>query len=168
MLPTKSRYGSLSLFELEIKSIGIFKANINLHSDIQVNILIQVEKLEKSLQETFDCFPVEINEFHVSPQVNPKNGLPFHEWSIEFESFPENMGKFTKLLDDNLQKLNVYYKDLIVGNVLSPLKVVKIKKGGFQNYMKSIGKLGGQNKSPRLANDRKIADKLKIFIVDGN
>ena len=89
--------------------------------------------------------------------------MPYHEWLIEFEKEPKNITDFSKMVDDCLQNHNSYYKDLIVGGVLKPLIVTKISKNGFRSYMKSIGKLGGQNKVPRLANDRKIADKLAAF-----
>jgi hypothetical protein len=121
------------------------------------------EEIEKSLEKTIEKHTAQINEFHVAPQVSPENGLPYHEWLIEFESQPENLALFTKALDDELQNLNSYYKDLITGGILKPLQLTGISKNGFRNYMKSIGKLGGQNKVPRLANDRKIADKLKVF-----
>ena len=104
-----------------------------------------------------------MNEFHVAPQVNPQSGLPYHEWLMEFEKQPENISDFKRLIDASLQKHNAYYKDLILGKVLRPLELTIIGKNGFRNYMKSIGKLGGQNKVPRLANDRKIADKLTAF-----
>ena len=121
------------------------------------------EEVEKSLEKTIEKYTAQVNEFHVAPKVNPKNGLPYHEWLIEFESQPENLAVFTKMLDDELQNLNTYYKDLISGGILKPLQITTIPKNGFRNYMKSIGKLGGQNKVPRLANDRKIADKLTAF-----
>jgi hypothetical protein len=121
------------------------------------------EEVEKSLKETIEKFHAEVNEFHVAPQVIPEGGLPYHEWLIEFEKEPENVNAFKNLIDSNLQKHNTYYKDLIKGKVLRPLEVTIIGKNGFREYMKSIGKLGGQNKVPRLANDRKIADKLKVF-----
>jgi len=121
------------------------------------------EEVEKSLEKTIEKHTAQINEFHVAPQVSPENGLPYHEWLIEFESQPENLALFTKMLDDELQNLNTYYKDLISGGILKPLQITIISKNRFRNYMKSIGKLGGQNKVPRLANDRKIADKLKVF-----
>ena len=89
--------------------------------------------------------------------------MPYHEWLIEFESQAENLALFTKTLDEELQTLNTYYKDLISGGILKPLQITTVPKNGFRNYMKSIGKLGGQNKVPRLANDRKIADKLMAF-----
>ena len=103
---------------------------------------------------------VRVNEFTVAPQINPKSGLPYHEWFIEFENEPENMEAFALQIDHTMRKQNVYYDDLIVGNVLRTLVITKVSKNGFQDYMKSIGKLGGQNKLPRLSNDRKIADQL--------
>ena len=121
------------------------------------------EEVEKSLQRTIKAHYAQVNEFHVAPQVNPENGLPYHEWLIEFESLPNNISVFTKSLDDELQALNTYYKDLISGGILKPLQLTVINKNGFRNYMKSIGKLGGQNKVPRLSNDRKIADKLRAY-----
>ena len=101
-----------------------------------------------------------VNEFHVAPQISPVKGLPYHEWLIEFEELPQNIKKFSALLDQEMRIQNSYYNDLIEGNVLQPLVVNPIKKSGFRSYMKSVGKLGGQNKVPRLANDRKIADLL--------
>ena len=121
------------------------------------------EEVEKSLQETITKIPAQVNEFHVAPQVKPESGLPYHQWLIEFEKEPENMADFSELIDNTLQKHNTYYKDLISGGILKPLLITKINKNGFRDYMKSIGKLGGQNKVPRLANDRKIADKLNVF-----
>ena len=121
------------------------------------------EEVEKSLQETIAKIPAQVNEFHVAPQVKPESGLPYHQWLIEFEKEPENMADFSELIDNTLQKHNAYYKDLISGGILKPLLITKINKNGFRDYMKSIGKLGGQNKVPRLANDRKIADKLNVF-----
>ena len=121
------------------------------------------EEVEKSLQKTIKKCPAQVNEFHVAPQVNPENGRPFHEWFIEFRKQPLDLLSFTKELDVNLQEINFHYKDLIKGSILRPLKITLIKKGGFIDYMKSIGKLGGQNKVPRLANNRKIANQLILF-----
>ena len=118
------------------------------------------KEVEQALKEATENTKISVNEFTVAPQINPESGLPFHEWFIEFENEPENEETFIEAIDQSLQKQNSYYFDLIEGKVLSPLKVTKIKKDGFQTYMKSIGKLGGQNKIPRLSNDRKIADKL--------
>ena len=104
---------------------------------------------------------VRVNEFTVAPQINPVTGLPFHEWFIEFENVPENASAFAEAIDDAMRKQNIYYDDLIVGNILKKLVVTPVAKNGFQDYMKSIGKLGGQNKIPRLSNDRNIVDQLK-------
>jgi len=119
------------------------------------------KEVESALQEAVKDTDVQINEFTVAPQITPKEGLPYHEWFIEFQKEPENITEFAQKIDDNLVKQNSYYKDLIDGKVLQTLKITKVVPNGFQDYMKSIGKLGGQNKLPRLANDRKIADKLK-------
>ena len=121
------------------------------------------EEVEKSLKLALEKHFAEVNEFHVAPQVNPHEGLPYHEWLIEFKKEPNNLNKFRGTLDKNLQNQNSYYKDLIKDSILKPLQITKIHKSGFRNYMKSIGKLGGQNKVPRLANDRKFADKLCNF-----
>jgi hypothetical protein len=119
------------------------------------------EEVEKAMQRTREKFPeVEIVEFTVAPQVTPKDGLPHHEWFIEFSNAPQNIGAFKEELDNQLRKLNVYYDDLITGSILRKLVITPLKRGAFINYMKSQGKLGGQNKVPRLANDRKIADLI--------
>ena len=114
------------------------------------------KEVEQAMQEATLNSNVRISEFTVAPQISPKEGLPYHEWFIEFENEPENLSALAKKIDESLQKQNSYYFDLIKGGVLQPLKITKVKHGGFQEYMKSIGKLGGQNKLPRLSNDRKI------------
>ncbi len=119
------------------------------------------KEVEAALQEAMEGTNVRVNEFTVAPQINPENGLPFHEWFIEFENEPADLAEFALKIDDAMRKQNVYYDDLISGNVLRKLVISKVKTNGFQEYMKSIGKLGGQNKLPRLSNDRKIADLLR-------
>lgn len=116
------------------------------------------KEVESALQEAMIGTSVRVNEFTVAPQINPSQGLPYHEWFIEFENEPDDLEAFALQLDLAMRKQNVYYDDLISGHVLRTLVISKVAKNGFQNYMKSIGKLGGQNKLPRLANDRKIAD----------
>ena len=118
------------------------------------------KEVEQALKEASNNTAISVNEFTVAPQINPSEGLPYHEWFIEFENEPKNDQDFIDALEQSLKKQNSYYFDLINGKVLRPLKVTKIKKDGFQTYMKSIGKLGGQNKIPRLSNDRKIADVM--------
>lgn len=115
------------------------------------------KEVEAALQEAMEETNVRVNEFTVAPQINPENGLPYHEWFIEFENEPTNLEDFALKIDAAMRKQNVYYDDLISGNVLRTLVVTKVTTNGFQDYMKSIGKLGGQNKLPRLSNDRKIA-----------
>jgi hypothetical protein len=118
------------------------------------------KEVEQALSEALLNSEASINEFTVAPQINPAAGLPYHEWFIEFEKEPENLDTFAQAINDSMRKQNVYYDDLIVGKVLRNLVVTKVAKNGFQDYMKSIGKLGGQNKIPRLSNDREMADKL--------
>jgi hypothetical protein len=116
------------------------------------------KEVETALKEAMENTTISVNEFTVAPQIAPNSGLPYHEWFIEFENTPENMDEFALKIDNAMRKQNVYYDDLIVGKVLRTLVITKVTKNGFQEYMKSIGKLGGQNKLPRLSNDRKIAD----------
>lgn len=118
-------------------------------------------EVERALQEAMQGTTVRVNEFTVAPQINPVSGLPFHEWFIEFENVTENVSAFAEAIDDAMRKQNIYYDDLIVGNILKKLVVTPVAINGFQEYMKSIGKLGGQNKIPRLSNDRNIVDQLK-------
>ncbi len=119
------------------------------------------KEVEQAMQEALSATDALVNEFTVAPKIVPdEDELPYHEWLVEFENAPTDMDKFRAVLDHSLQRQNSYYFDLIDGKILQPLKVTAIKKGGFQGYMKSVGKLGGQNKVQRLANDRKIADVL--------
>ena len=123
------------------------------------------KEVEHAMQENTVNTAIGISEFTVAPQITPTKGLPYHEWLIEFENIPENLEEFATHLDASMQQQNMYYLDLIAGKILQPLKITVIKKGGFNAYMKSVGKLGGQNKVPRLANDRKIANELSKFKV---
>ena len=118
------------------------------------------KEVECALKEAMENTEIRVNEFTVAPQIDPISGLPYHEWFIEFENEPTNLEDFALQIDTAMRKQNAYYDDLIVGKVLRTLMITKVYKNGFQNYMKSIGKLGGQNKIPRLSNDRKIADLL--------
>ena len=116
------------------------------------------KEVEESLKEAMQGTSIRVNEFTVAPQITPENGLPYHEWLIEFENEPDNLEDFALKIDEAMRKQNSYYDDLIVGKVLRKLVITSVEPNGFNNYMKSIGKLGGQNKIPRLSNDRKIAD----------
>lgn len=122
------------------------------------------KEVEEALKLAVDQTYALVNEFTVAPQTNPENGeLPYHEWFIEFERPPSDISKFSSLMEESMKKQNSYYYDLIAGNILQPLKITAIKPGGFQEYMKAVGKLGGQNKVQRLSNDRKLADGLQPF-----
>ena len=125
-----------------------------------------VEEVEAAILASATQENIHLTEFTVAPYISPDKGKSYHEWFIEFEKLPANLTSFAKKLDDNLRKKNVYYDDLVAGNILQPLKITPVQKNGFVNYMKSIGKLGGQNKVARLGNDRKIADALKGFLMN--
>ena len=118
------------------------------------------KEVELAMQDALAKTNTKVSEFTVAPQINPDSGLPYHEWFVEFDSEPEDISVLIERLEESLQKQNTYYYDLLQGKVLRPLQITQIKKNGFHDYMKSIGKLGGQNKLPRLSNDRKIADEL--------
>jgi hypothetical protein len=120
------------------------------------------EEVEKAIAFASEKTGIEVVEFHLAPQTESINGeLPFHEWAIEFKEQGIDSTEFSAVLNSKMTELNSYYKDLLEGKMLQALKITSIQKDGFQNYMKSKGKLGGQNKLPRLANDRNIIDALK-------
>jgi len=123
------------------------------------------EEVEFALLKAANEEGVQIVEFTVAPFISQAKGKSYHEWFIEFENEPRDMNLFSKKVDDYLRSKNVYYEDLISGNILEPLKITPVQKNGFIDYMKSIGKLGGQNKVPRLSNDRKVADELQPFVM---
>jgi hypothetical protein len=122
------------------------------------------EEVEHALMSVAKEEQVEVIEFTVAPQVNPSAGLPYHEWFVEFGNAPRSPEDFAARVDAALQAKNIYYKDLIEGNILRPLVLRTVRKNTFIDYMKSEGKLGGQNKVPRLSNDRTIADKLEKLL----
>ena len=124
------------------------------------------KEVEKALNDAIKETAINVSEFTVAPQVNATNGLPYHEWFIEFENEPENLEEFANKIDASMQVQNIYYFDLIKGKILRPLIIRSVKKGGFHAYMKSIGKFGGQNKIPQLSDNRKIADVLEKFLIE--
>jgi len=124
------------------------------------------EEVEYSLMKAAEEEGIHITEFTVAPLIHQGEGKSCHEWFIEFENEPSDLNRFAHKVDENLRKKNVYYDDLVNGNILLPLHIRMIRKNGFIDYMKSIGKLGGQNKVPRLSNDRGIADVLVKWEAD--
>jgi len=122
------------------------------------------KEVEVAIQNAISATDARVNEFTVAPKINPvADELPYHEWFIEFQQPPQDMELFKSVLDKSLQQQNSYYFDLVEGKILQALKVSQIQEGGFTAYMKSVGKLGGQNKIQRLANDRSVADGLARF-----
>ena len=124
------------------------------------------KEVEEALYGVVKKYDAIVSEFHVAPEVSPSNGLPYHEWFVEFRKQPNDMTSFSEDLDVAMQNQNTYYKDLIDGKILKPLVIRKVQENGFLKYMKSEGKLGGQNKPPRLANNRKLANSLTLYIND--
>ena len=119
------------------------------------------KEVEEAMLQAIAKSTARIVEFTVAPQVNPDTDeLPYHEWLVEFENKPHDLEAFRKELDLQMNQQNIYYEDLIKGGVLQKLKVTSLPKNAFRRYMKTQGKLGGQNKVPRLTNDRKIAEAL--------
>ncbi|MDX1472479.1 MAG: GH3 auxin-responsive promoter family protein, partial [Flavobacteriaceae bacterium] len=119
------------------------------------------KEVDMAMQEACNQYNAQISEFTVAPQINPESGLPYHEWFVEFEKEPKDINEFSRFMDKALQEQNKYYYDLIAGKILRPLKITKVKKNGFKEYMEAIGKLDAQNKVPRLTNDRKIASHFE-------
>lgn len=123
------------------------------------------EEVEYAIMNAAKEHNAQITEFTIAPAIQVTDGLPYHEWFIEFEEQPANMDAFSKSVNDHLRGKNIYYEDLMVGNILRPLVIRNMKKNTFIEYMRSIGRLGGQNKVPRLSNDRKIADALQPWVL---
>lgn len=122
------------------------------------------EEVEYSLMKAAEATGVKITEFTVAPMVSGGKGKSFHEWLIEFDREPGNLAEFATMVDNNLRGKNIYYDDLITGNILLPLQIRPVRRNGFIDYMKSVGRLGGQNKVPRLSNDRVLATALEPWV----
>ncbi|MEM6700639.1 MAG: GH3 auxin-responsive promoter family protein, partial [Bacteroidota bacterium] len=119
------------------------------------------KEVEEAMLLTSRAFNISVTEFTVAPQISStENGASYHEWFVEFEQIPYQLNRFAAQLDQHMTEQNIYYKDLIEGNILQPLKIHSLPANSFRNYMKRQGKLGGQNKVPRLSNDRNIVDAL--------
>ncbi len=119
------------------------------------------KEVEEAMQLAIGEKDISVVEFTVAPQINPENNeLPYHEWLVEFAKPPEDVNAFSNRLDKEMREQNIYYDDLRRGNILQRLKITELGRDSFRDYMKNIGKLGGQNKVPRLSNDRKIAIRI--------
>ncbi|GAO43160.1 GH3 auxin-responsive promoter family protein [Flavihumibacter petaseus] len=122
------------------------------------------EEVEYSLMKAATESGVHITEFTVAPMISQQEGKSYHEWFVEFDHAPDDLEAFAGKVDGNLRNKNIYYDDLITGNILLPLKIRPVRRNGFIEYMKAQGKLGGQNKVPRLSNDRSLATALESFV----
>ena len=121
------------------------------------------EEVEHAMRVASEKHNVSTIEFTVAPNISSGEGNSYHEWFVEFDKAPDNMKAFAIDIDNALRKKNIYYEDLVGGGILQPLVITPLQKNAFQDYMKSIGKLGGQNKVPRLSNDREIAEALEAY-----
>jgi hypothetical protein len=149
----------VSLHPFRIKVTGRIKHFISAFGEHVIG-----EEVEAAMLQASSELGGRVTEFTVAPQVNPpEGGLPYHEWLISFEQLPANINAFAAALDLSMQQKNIYYKDLIKGSILQGLKIKVLAPDAFIQYMKMQGKLGGQNKVPRLSNDRKIADDLLLL-----
>lgn len=147
-----------SVNPFKIRVIGRIKHYISAFGEHVIG-----KEVDDSMLQVCANSNVKITEFTVAPQVNPESGLPYHEWMVEFDEAPSDFDSFAAELDQAMRKQNIYYDDLITGKILRPLVLTPLKKGAFIQYMREEGKLGGQNKVPRLSNDRKIADRLQVI-----
>jgi hypothetical protein len=119
-----------------------------------------IEEIEAVMNDAINNFHLQINEFTVAPQINPAEGLPYHEWLMEFVVFPKNIEEIATYIDTKLQEKNSYYKDLRIGNIITQAKITAVENNTFKNYLSKTGKLGGQNKIARVRNDRNFIDQL--------
>ena len=118
------------------------------------------EEVETAMSIALEKHGGVISEFHLAPKVQVKEELPYHEWLVEWEQEPNDLSAFAMTIDEEMCKQNVYYKDLIDGNILMQAQIHSLPSGTFRRFMETRGKLGGQNKVPRLSNDRNMADEI--------
>ena len=150
----------VSLNPFRIKVTGRVKHYISAFGEHVIG-----KEVEEAMLRTCDQISAKVTEFTVAPQINPKDGSkPFHEWYIEFDRAPDDMIKFSACLNQEMVRQYIYYEDLIKGAILQPLRIKVLAKDSFRSYMRSQGKLGGQNKVPRLSNDRKLANELIQYV----
>jgi hypothetical protein len=123
------------------------------------------KEVEQAIAEISSQENLKIIDFTVVPEVNPKEGLPYHEWFIEFEKSPSDMRALSETIDQSIRSQNIYYNDLRTGHILRTAVITPIRRNGFRDMMKKKGKLGGQNKVPRLSNDRTLVNELVPFIL---
>lgn len=119
------------------------------------------EEVEGALRDAMAAVPCTVVEFTMAPQPTPPEGLPHHEWFIEFGTPPADPSDLAAAIDAALQRRNPYYKDLVTGAVLRPLVVRSLPRGAFAAWMGRRGMADAQSKVPRLANDRSYVSDLE-------
>ena len=161
-MPSQFSYG----FHVISECILFQWTNDSRLKDIATDQII-IEEVEKALQSTASKFGARVFEFTVAPQLSPAGTTkPHHEWAIEFADSDFDLDAFAGFLDLEMQSANFHYKDLIKGKVIDPLRIIPVPKGGFSRHMKSLGKLGGQHKVPRVSNDREFISKLILSPIN--
>ena len=148
------RFTSLSPYKIEVT--GRIKQSLSAFGEHVI-----VKEVEQAIGKAISETGILVKEFTVAPRFKSKTSSASHEWFIEFDEIQIDTKEFAKEIDKELQRQNKYYKDLIVGKIIQKPIITSVVKDGFKKYMDSRGKLGGQNKIPKIANDRKIADRLK-------
>jgi hypothetical protein len=145
-----------SKFPYKIKISGRTKHYINAFGEEVI-----VDNAENALKVACEKTGAVIKEYTAGPVFMGEEKKGSHEWLIEFEKEPENMEFFVSLLDNALMSLNSDYEAKRYKNITLDIPLVhSVKKELFYNWLKEKGKLGGQNKIPRLANDRQYLDEL--------
>ena len=148
------RFTSLSPYKIDVT--GRIKQSLSAFGEHVI-----VKEVEQAIGNAISKTGILVKEFTVAPRFKSKTSSASHEWFIEFDEIQNDTKVFAYEIDKELQRQNKYYKDLIVGKIIDKPIIRSVVKDGFKIYMDSIGKLGGQNKIPKVANDRKIANQLK-------
>lgn len=149
-----------STYPYKIKVTGRTKQFVNAFGEE-----VMVENTDKALAETCKQMDVIVIEYTVAPIYFEGSGKGGHEWLVEFEKKPSDLESFNKLLDSNLQRINSDYEaKRFKSMALERLRLHPLPSGTFHNWLRSKGKFGGQNKVPRLANDRKVVDEILDFL----
>jgi len=133
---------------------------------------VMVENTDKAVAQACKATGASVADYTVAPVFFKGSGKGGHEWLVEFDKAPNNLPEFTHLLDSNLQRINSDYEAKRYRNMaLNQLQLRQMPTGTFHKWLKRKGKYGGQNKVPRLSNERKYVEEILGFLdgeaVDG-
>lgn len=151
------KFTSLSPFKIQVT--GRTKHFINAFGEEVI-----IDNSDKAIAEASKKTKSVVREYTVAPIYFSEKSQGGHEWLIEFEKEPNDLNEFTKILDESLKAVNSDYEAKRFKNMALQIPLIrKMKDGTFYNWLKSKGKLGGQNKVPRLSNDRKFVEEILNF-----